>query len=205
MAAKTKKPIIAVDIDDVLSASAAGFVAYTNTKWGTNLGIDDYDEDWVKLWEVDHATGKARAHEYYNAGVVSRYENFDEALPVLTKLSKDYGLVIATSRVIHVKEDTLEWLDRHYNGVFSAVHLAGIYDDLHEDAILRTKADLCKSIGAQYLIDDQPKHCIAVAEIGIKGLLFGDYSWNRQVTLKPGMARVRSWQEVEKYFDGQAS
>lgn len=199
------KQTIAVDIDDVLSASAAGFVAYTNAKWGTSLGIDDYDEDWVKLWQVDHATGKIRAHEYYKAGVVNKYENFDEALPVLKKLSGRYDLVIATSRVIHVKEDTLEWLDRHYNGVFSAVHLAGIYDDLHEDAILRTKADLCKAIGANYLIDDQPKHCVAVAEIGITGLLFGDYSWNRRTKLRPGMARVRNWQQVAEYFDGQPS
>lgn len=36
---------IAVDLDDVLSASVPGFVAYSNKRWGTTLTLDDYDED----------------------------------------------------------------------------------------------------------------------------------------------------------------
>ncbi|HJQ08525.1 MAG TPA: hypothetical protein VJ836_03545 [Candidatus Saccharimonadales bacterium] len=43
---KQHRRIIAVDIDDVLSASAEGFVVFSNKQWGTRLTLDDYTEDW---------------------------------------------------------------------------------------------------------------------------------------------------------------
>ena len=66
-----------------------------------------------------------------------------------------------------------------------------------------TKADIVKQIGADYLIDDQPKHCFAAAEAGITSLLFGDYRWNRNVKLPEGVVKVRTWHEVLEYFDGR--
>jgi hypothetical protein len=53
-------------------------------------------------------------------------------------------------------------------------------------------------------IDDQPKHCVAAADIGIKALLFGEYSWNRTDTLPVGVARVKDWVAVLQYFDEQS-
>ena len=48
------KKVIAVDIDDVLAESARNLVEYSNKSWGTNITVDDYDEDWAKLWQVDY-------------------------------------------------------------------------------------------------------------------------------------------------------
>ena len=39
-----------------------------------------------------------------------------------------------------------------------------------------TKGMLAKEIKADYLIDDQLKHCSAAAELGIPALLFGVYA-----------------------------
>lgn len=49
-----KRLTIAVDIDDVLADNAAGFVTFSNERWGTNLTPDDYGEHWVKVWQVDN-------------------------------------------------------------------------------------------------------------------------------------------------------
>jgi uncharacterized HAD superfamily protein len=67
-----------------------------------------------------------------------------------------------------------------------------------------TKTKILAEIGANYLIDDQPKHCIAAAEAGITALLFGDYKWNKDIELKTNMVRVKNWQEVTEYFDGRS-
>jgi len=76
--------------------------------------------------------------------------------------------------------------------------------DLHIlERLKGTKNDVIKQIGADYLIDDQPKHCIAAAKAGIKTVLFGDYKWNRDLKLRKNMVRARNWQEVLEYFNGQ--
>jgi 5'(3')-deoxyribonucleotidase len=197
-----KKPVIAVDVDDVLAASAQGWVDFSNQKWGTNLTVDDYDEDWSKMWGVDRQEEMKRAKEVYNAVIVRDFRHDDTALPVLQKLAKKYELIVATSRVQAMHTETLEWLDKHYKGIFSGFHRSGLFDVLTPDSHKGTKAELIKKIGADYLIDDQPKHCLAVADLGIETILFGDYGWNSNIgELPPRVTRCFDWAAVERYFD----
>jgi FMN phosphatase YigB (HAD superfamily) len=200
------KRTIAVDVDDVLAAFAKGFTDYSNKKWGTHLVPDDYDEHWGVMWRIDEQEAVKRGEEIHaNAsGILMSLAHNPEAKGVLVELSKRHKLVIVTSRRRAVQKDTLEWVDRYFKGIFDEVHFAGIWDDDNRDLNLRlkaTKAEIIKQIGADYLIDDQPKHCIAAAEAGIKALLFGDYRWTRGVKLRPNMTKVKNWQEVLEYFD----
>jgi uncharacterized HAD superfamily protein len=197
------KKIIAVDIDDVLSLGAEGFVSYSNKMWGTNLTVEDYDERWSRMWQVDHEEEKRRAIQIYNSGIVGNFEHRKEALGVLRHLKKNYKLVITTSRVSKVKEDTLQWLDKNFPGIFEEVHLAGLYDTLTKDSHKLTKGELVREIGANYIIDDHPKHVFAAAEAGIPAILFGNYSWNRDLKLPKNVTRCKSWAEVKRYFDGK--
>lgn len=64
------KQVLAIDIDDVLAANAAGFVRFSNERWGTNLAVDDYDEHWAKVWEVDEVETARRAIELHESGVI---------------------------------------------------------------------------------------------------------------------------------------
>lgn len=192
---------IAVDIDDVLAISVQGWVDYSNQKWGTHLTVDDYDEDWAKMWKIDHDQARQRALHLYDIGLVGTFDKFKDAEAVLRWLAKYYTLVITTSRVRHVQDVTLEWIDRHFKGIFKEIHFAGFYDDFKRNAVKQTKAELLKSIGAEYIIDDHPKHCMAAAEAGVKALLFGDYLWSRHLTdLPDNVIRVRDWHEIKEYF-----
>ncbi len=202
------KPTIAVDIDDVLAANAQGFTDYSNKKWGTNLSPDDYDEHWAVVWGVDAHEAEKRAKHIHDNGseIVSNFNHNAEAKPVLVQLSKGYKLVIVTSRRKSIQKDTFDWLDKHFSGIFDEVHFAGIWDDLNSDLksrIKATKTDVLGQIGADYLIDDQPKHCFAAAEAGIEALVFGDYRWNRNIQLQSRMTKVKDWQAVLEYFDGE--
>lgn len=198
---------IAVDIDDVLAENAAGFVAFSNQRWGTSLTVDDYDEHWARMWQVDNAEVERRAQEFHESSAMRGYGHIGGAYDVLLPLSKKHHLVIATSRRLQMRGDTLLWIDEYFPGVFSssAVYFAGIWDNVSEDSYKMTKAELITSIGADVLIDDQLKHCLAVGEQGRQAILFGDYSWNKSDSLPNGVARCLNWVDVEREIERIAS
>lgn len=206
---KIKRQTIAVDVDDVLAINIPAFVEFSNKKWGMNLTIEDYEENWRKTWDVD-AEELIERTEVIKNEFWHTLQHSGEALPVLRELAKNYKLVIATSRRKDVSEVTKAWVDKYFGGIFEEVHHAGIFDvdkrDLkkYEEAAKLTKARLCRELGADYLIDDHIKHCLGVDAIGLKALLFGDYSWNKQAKLPDTITRVRNWAEVGEYFAKQA-
>jgi uncharacterized HAD superfamily protein len=198
------KPVIAIDIDDVLALSAQGFVDFSNETWDTRLKVSDYDEDWARMWTLDHEATRKRAHTIYESDVVGKFKHIEGAESVLRKLKKHFKLVITTSRVSNVHSLTLKWIDTYYRDLFDEIHLAGFYEGVKEGAHTLTKGDLYKQIGANYVIDDHPKHCLAAAENGIETLLFGDYPWNNLETYPDLIHKVHTWQEVQEFFDGRS-
>ena len=200
-----KRKTIAVDLDDVLADSAAKFVAYSNKKWGTNLEVDDYSEHWAEMWGIDVDEALERREHIYKQAVQINLEAFSGVKEVLTSLGRRFDLIIVTSRPLVLQKGTIEWLNQYYGGLFKSVHFAGIWDGKHdvETANKMTKAHIIKELGADYFIDDHPKHCFAVAAEGIPSLLFGDYYWNRSADLPQGVVRVKDWSAVEEYFNEQ--
>lgn len=198
-----KKPVIAVDIDEVLASNAPSFIAYTNEQWGLNLSIDDYHEHWAELWGVDHEETFRRATQYNISGVMETMPHFADAKEVLEALSDDYDLVITTARRKDLTEVTKQWIDTHFKGIFSAIHHVGIWDTKHPHANTFTKAEICAQVGASFLIDDQSKHCNAVQQAGIQAIMFGDYSWNREDQVVEGVVRCGSWAAVLEYFNAR--
>lgn len=194
------KKTIAVDLDDVLSAGAQGFIDFSNKKWGTNLTLNDFTERWAEMWKVDLEEERRRAKEIYSSGIVRDFKVLDKAYHVLAELSKTYRLVVLTSRVKKIEKDTRDWLDEYFKDIFDEIHFSGFYDKLTLNSHLYTKAEISKEIRADYLIDDQLKHCLAAAEIGVETLLFGDYRWNVLDNLPSGVKRVSNWDKVGEYF-----
>ena len=194
---------IAIDVDDVLAENAAGFVAFSNQRWSTSLGVDDYDEHWSKMWNIDNDEVERRATEFHESAVMRDYGHIGGAFSVLQYLSQAHHLAIATSRRLQMREDTLAWISEHFPGIFvnDAIHFAGIWDTVSDTSHSMTKADLIAQIDADILIDDQLKHCIAVAETGRHALLFGDYRWNRQKHLPPRVIRCANWDDVRSAIE----
>jgi len=198
------KPIIAVDIDDVLAASAPAFIAWSNEKFGTHLTVDDYQEHWGELWKVEREELIKRAQEYHEIGHHATYEIIDGAKECLIELKNNFKLIVLTTRRNSINQLTKEWISKFYPDIFDDFIFSGFFDNpkiqsVHGDYQL-TKAQLAQDIGAKYLIDDQLKHILASAEIGIKGILFGDYGWNKADKLPANVIRVKNWEEVRRFF-----
>jgi predicted methyltransferase len=68
-----KKPIIAVDIDDVLVDHYEAVLAFHNARYGTTYTLQDYVTDhWSMVWGTDHAETERRAKEFAALGVAGR-------------------------------------------------------------------------------------------------------------------------------------
>lgn len=195
------QPVIAIDVDDVLADSAEAFVRFSNERWGTNLTVDDYQDHWGNMWQLDHDATEARAQVWRTAGIIRQYGHKPDSADVLRRLSQDYRLIVTTARPDIMQADTLAWLDEHYKGIFEDVHFAAFFGKDDHLAYFKTKGDLYRQVGANFVIDDQLKHSQSAAEIGLGAIVFGDYAWNRTDQLPAGVVRCIDWAAVQEYFD----
>ena len=191
-----KRGSIAIDLDDVLAAHVESFVAFSNANYGTNLGVEDYRDHWANLWGVENEEIERRAAKFHIPETVSAFAVKEEAKMALQKLSDGHDLYIVTARRQKLIDTTTEWVDRHFKGIFKDTRFVPIWEP--NNTI--TKADICRQIGARWLIDDLAGHCNIAAQGGIEAVLFGDYAWNRNEEIVSGVTRCKNWDEVLNYF-----
>jgi 5'(3')-deoxyribonucleotidase len=188
---------IAIDLDDVLAEHVEAFIEFSNIYYGTNLTVDEYSDHWVDLWgEIDREEIERRAAEFHTHESTIGYKVKKDAKRVLTELGRDNDLYIVTARPRHLIDTSLEWVRTHFDGIFKGVHFVPIWEP--DNTV--TKADICRQIGATYLIDDLVRHCNIAAEGGITAILFGDYSWNRDQTINPVVIICKTWDDVLTSF-----
>lgn len=190
---------IAIDMDDVIVDHYEEVVKFHNERYGTAHTLTDYTTDhWSQVWGTNHEETERRAREFASIGVHGRKIK-PGAIPAIRTLHGSYDLVIVTvRRKVNVKPTT-EWLAKYFPDIFKEVHFLPIW----EEDTKQTKADICRELGADYLIDDSLKHCTIAAESGLPVLLFGNYPWNQSKKLPANMQRVRGWKAVLEYFNAQ--
>jgi 5'(3')-deoxyribonucleotidase len=193
------KPVIAVDFDDVLLDFNRGFLTSHNLLYGTKLTYDqliNYD-NWEVVYGTDKDTMVERAKRFYHSPEHQRTLPVEGTLQAVADLAKDYSLQIVTSRPETVRDATLQWLDRHFPGLFSDFHFTNIYAAA-TGVQPKNKAEVCRSIGARTLIDDALRHAREVSSSGIPVLL-PDRPWNRGET-PPGVHRLQTWDDIVKWI-----
>ncbi len=190
---------VAVDIDDVVTRHASGWVAFSNEQFGTNFTEDDYHEGWEDIWGVDTEEVERRKQLFFSDDILGGFGLVEEADVALCSLAASERLIAVTSRRANIQAITESWLKSKDCDVFEQIIFATTFDEMGQKRT-RSKAEICQEIAATHLIDDQPKHCRAVAEVGVTALLFGTYGWHRGEHLPEGVIRVANWREVLDYF-----
>lgn len=197
----SKKPTIAVDIDEVLFPMGPTFLHYYNTEHGTDYKLDQmtsYFLEDVTGDSTEYMLGKIQAYletEHYTKG-----HPVSGALEAIHKLREKFRLVLITSRDHFFRGHTEKFLEKHFSGLYDELH----YTHAAEDPSKRTpKYVICQEIRAIALIDDHLPNVVGCAENGVEGILFGDYPWNQIEKLPKGVTRVKNWEEVLEYFDGK--
>ena len=192
-----KKPILAVDIDDVIVESVPNIIDFYNKEYGTNATVGDFyawnSANWQDKTPLEIVT---RINRYLESDQFLNAEPTQEAITVIRQLNGKYDLAIVSGRPNIIEKATLSWLKRHFPDIFREVVLTQYFK--LGDSGIKSKAEVCKEIGASILIDDHLEHIRIVAAAGIRSLLFGDYPWNQADKLPPNVKRVKDWQAVAR-------
>lgn len=192
------KPIIAVDIDDVLFPFMPEIIKHYNELKAANLKPEDFHSyHLIEVWggTEDEATAFVRRVHQSDMLLIPPIAGAKE---VLDYLASRYELHIVTSRPVLVETQTKAWLNHYFPDMFKRIDLIGNH---YDGVATHTKAEVCEEIGAAYLIDDQPRYIEECAQEGITGVLFGNYAWNKQFKLPSNVTRCLDWPAVRAFFE----
>mmetsp|Transcript_22462 Transcript_22462/g.49047 ORF Transcript_22462/g.49047 Transcript_22462/m.49047 type:complete len:243 (-) Transcript_22462:148-876(-) len=180
-ACRARKPVLAVDMDEVIVGYLPAFIRFSNSMYGTCLSLHEFDSYF--FWQVpgcnlpSRQASIERVHEFHGSPYFEKaVKPIEGAREALTSLQRYYELHIVTARQHSVADATHACLAEHFPGVFSGVHFGNHFGVSGKKV---SKADLCRQIGAVAIIDDSLSHCCECAEAGIFAFVFGEYGWNR--------------------------
>ncbi|KAI9350719.1 hypothetical protein BDR26DRAFT_851392 [Obelidium mucronatum] len=185
------KPVMAVDMDEVLCGTAQALVDFHNANYATKL---------TDVWGGTRQEAIEKVRLFYESDHFSeRMQVVPGAFEALSVLKDHYDLSF-------VQKETHEFVKLNYPNIFKEVHFANHFLTPEEAArmVSKTKGELCKEVGATILIDDSLHHVFECAEKGIRVFLFdheGAYQWNKlpeDTKLPENAVRVHSWADVVK-------
>ncbi|KAF3613297.1 putative lariat debranching enzyme-like isoform X1 [Capsicum annuum] len=195
------KIVVAVDVDEVLGNFVSALNEFIADRYSSYHSVSEYHVyEFFKIWKCSRDEADIRVHEFFKTSYFKTgIRPIPGAQQTLQKLSRFCNLSIVTSRQNAIKDHTIEWIERHYPGLFQDMHF-GNHFALNGKSI--AKSDICRSLGANVLIDDNPRYAIECAEVGIKVLLFdyeNSYPWSKSESLNghPMVKKVHNWGEVE--------
>ncbi|GMH03561.1 hypothetical protein Nepgr_005400 [Nepenthes gracilis] len=198
------KIAVAVDVDEVLGNFVTALNSFIADRYSLNHSVSEYHVyEFFKIWNCSRGEADIRVHEFFKT---SYFENGIHPIPgsqrALQKLSQFCNLSVVTSRQNAIKDQTVEWIKKHYPGIFQGIHFGNHFA---LDGESRSKSDICRSMGVKVLIDDNPRYAIECAEVGIRVLLFdyqNSYPWCKTLSVHqhPLVTKVHNWEEVERHL-----
>ncbi|OWM74325.1 hypothetical protein CDL15_Pgr013229 [Punica granatum] len=197
-----EKIVVAVDVDEVLGNFVSALNRFIADRYSSNHSVSEYHVyEFYKIWNCSRDEADLRVHEffktpYFRMGI----HPIPGARTALHKLSSFCKLSVVTSRQNAIKDHTIRWIEKHYPGLFHEIHFGNHFA---LDGVSRPKSEICRSLGAKVLIDDNPRYAIECASVGIRVLLFdykNSYPWCKTESIHghPLVTKVHNWGEVEQ-------
>ncbi|KAG1666891.1 hypothetical protein FOA52_013524 [Chlamydomonas sp. UWO 241] len=194
---------VAVDIDEVLGRFLVKLNEYYEQRYGRKYAVEDfYIYEFAKVWNCSQEVSNKIVYEFFQHPMFR-----DEGIPVipgalesLRRMSESVDLVVVTSRQHAIQGLTLDWINRHYPGIFQEVYFGNHWA---LEGTPKKKSQICRSIGAKLIIDDNPGYALDCAHAGIHVLLYdweNNYPWSKIPAEKmhPLITVVSDWSEVER-------
>ncbi|KAE9602515.1 hypothetical protein Lal_00049814 [Lupinus albus] len=198
----TRKLAVAVDIDEVLGNFVSTLNKFIADRYSSEYSLSEYHVyEFFKIWNCSRDEADFRVHEFFKTPY---FKNGIHPLPgaqmALQKLSRYCNLFVVTSRQNVIKDQTIEWIENNYPGLFHEIHFGNHFA---LDGLSRPKSEICRSLNAKVLIDDNPRYAMECAESGFRVLLFdyeNSYPWSKDdsVDKHPLVTKVKNWEEVEQ-------
>ncbi|EIW86468.1 hypothetical protein CONPUDRAFT_86438 [Coniophora puteana RWD-64-598 SS2] len=198
-------PVIAVDLDDVLSQTNEVVSQWHNEAFGSKVTLDNfyYYYYWKNPYWGTPLETHTKVRDFYTTGRI-----FD-AIPVpgakegvMALRNMGYRLVVVTARGNDWHTSSWAWVEKHFPGLFHSLICTGQFANSGPKqangsvftATKLSKADVCIDLGAKVLIDDSIENALSCARhkpmqessqntLGPPTvLLFGAYQWNSRIS-----------------------
>ncbi|KAI0768610.1 hypothetical protein BD413DRAFT_563434 [Trametes elegans] len=208
----SSRPVIAVDMDDVLCKTNDAVAKWHNDTYGTKMTLDDfyYYYYWMNpYWGTPDETVE-KVEKIWQSDYLDKAEPVEGAYEgVLALKNLGYRLIVVTARQPRELDRSLEWIEKHFPALFDTIICTGqsqeTLTDEHELVTKLSKAEVCRKIGAKFLIDDSAENSIdcACANPPVPVLLFGDYAWNQRIGKYYDVKKEVSFEEKLKREGGR--
>ncbi|XP_020680044.1 uncharacterized protein LOC110097811 [Dendrobium catenatum] len=201
---KREKIAVAVDVDEVLGSFIPALNKFVADRYSSYHTVSDYYiYEFFRIWNCTRAEAEIRVHDFFQTQYfTSGIHPIPGAHTALCNLSAFCNLSVVTSRQNVIKDQTCDWIERHFPGLFKEIHFGNHFA---LDGKSRPKSEICRSIGAKVLIDDNPRYAVECAEAGIRVLLFdyhNSYPWCKDDSVDSYslVTKVHNWEEVEQHL-----
>lgn len=172
------KPVVAVDIDEVLGYFVLQLCKFHNEAYNTQLTPEAFTSyQFHEVWGGTREESDAKMRLFFESKHFLEGDQgdgipvVDGAVEVLRKHKDKLELHVVTSRQNILKEMTEVWIAQHYSDIFAKLHF-GNHHSLEGE--IRSKPDLCRDIDAVMIIDDNVRYALQCANAGIRTCLFGE-------------------------------
>lgn len=187
-----EKPVIAVDVDEVLCIMCSHFCKFLKEQYGQTFREKDFmTYDWFKIVGGGERDFSEKMCKYYGEEHYLNAKIMPNCIQVLQELSQFYEFKVVTARLPSLQKNTIRWLKKYFPNIFSEIYFT------RSGRKSVSKAEICRRIDAKYIIDDSLSNAMSCSRV-CKVFLFGKYAWNQSSSVPPKVKRVNSWQQIYK-------
>jgi len=145
----------------------------------------------AKCFDITEEQSKRLVYEYYFSDEAYNVTPIYKSQEAIEKLSINNHLYIITGRQTydHCVAYTEKMIEQFFPDMFDDILYTNSYS-LNRDPC-KNKIEIMEELEARVLIDDIHETCMSCISEGKQGILFGNYSWNRDAKNIP---RVYTWE-----------
>ena len=191
------KPVLAIDIDDVLYPFSSKFLTFVNVILGEHKTLDDIgNRQFEEMYNLTRAETLQFIKYFMNIEREMDYiEPIHGSISTIQELAKVFDLQVVTARYSCYAEQTQDWINKYFPGLFSKIHYCE-FNGANPSEGKTSKLKVCREIKAVCLIDDNVHNTFEVASGNIPCILFGEYSWNKDLPEGFKPLRLKSWSDA---------
>jgi len=187
---------IGVDIDEILFPTRSYFGIFLNLKYNKNFSGEElqgqeYGFEFYKIYGLTKEQALKNFYEFARTVMFREMQPFPEALLGVIRLKRLRDLHIVSSRQEFLRNITEQQIERHFSGMFSAIHLGNL---LSYEGSSTKKQAICMREGIELLVEDSPEQALEVSQ-AIPVVLF-DKPWNRHIQETARIKIARTWPEI---------
>eukprot|EP01084_Bolivina_argentea_P026126 48523_1 len=203
------KPVIAVDLDEVLCQFVELICRYVNDNklfGDKQYTVTDFNSYlFHEVWggykdETTTIVQDFLSSEYFTN--INEMKQIPDAYNVLLSLKSKFKFVICTSRQLRTKDITIKWVNKFFPNIFDQI-VFGNHFGLTGKKV--SKPDLCKQLNARILIDDSSYYAKQSHSTLDYVVIFdwnGKYGWNKtEKSIAPNVSRLHNWNEIKQFLE----